>query len=327
MKMKKSIFLAALAMVGGMALTGCNENTEPRLKPAADPDAFVLYAPAENNYTYDLTNPDNTMILTTSGQPDYGVAVETSYQVQVSLTDEWKEGEMDENGDYTVWPTYYNLGKVDTKSVITASALQLNEAITYLQGIHDEDELDMYDPSPCPLYIRVRAYVNYPLAEDGYLDYTEVYTNSVKINRVQPAYEPSLPLPASLWVIGDYQGWNINGGEGTITLTESEYGIGSNIYTGYLPATAFNGSGSYFRFYSALGDWETNSYGHQVPDEGTAVKMTETSGMWVYNGKCVAGKGSWLIENYPGDGWSKLIVDLNAMTVSFQYDPDYTPAE
>lgn len=323
--MKKSIFLAALALLGGMALTSCNENTEPRLEAASDPEEFKLYEPAENNYTYDLTNPDNTIILTTSGQPNYGVAVLTSYEVQVSLTGEWKEGVMGDDGEYSVWPTYYTLPTVNTQSVITATAQQLNLAITSLQGIHEEEDLDNYSSDPCPLYVRVRAYVAYPPAEAGYLDYTEVFSNAIKINSVQPAYEPSLPLPASLWVIGDYQGWNINGGAGTITLTEEEYGIGSNIYTGYLPATAFNGSSSYFRFYSALGDWETNSYGFQVEDNGTAVKMVEESGMWVYNGKCVAGKGSWLIENYPGDGWCKLLVDLNAMKVSFQYDPTYSP--
>lgn len=320
--MKKSIFLAALTLVTGMALTGCNETTDPRLEPAKG--EFILYVPAGNNYTYDLSNNDNEIVLTTSGQPDYGVAVPTSYQVQVSLDNKWEEGEKDAEGEYVVYPTYYVLPTVNTQSVISVSALELNQAITYLQGIHDEDQVDLYDPSPLPLYVRVRAYIAYPVAEEGYLSYTEVFSNSVKINEVQPAYEASLPLPAKLYIIGNYQGWNINGNDDTRVVDETEYGIGSNIYTGYLPASALNTSDGYFRFYSALGDWENNSYGHQVDDEGTSVEMTEENGVLVYNGSCVKGKGSWLISNYPGDGWCKLIVDLNLMTVSFQYDPDYS---
>lgn len=315
--------MAALALVSALAFTSCKDNTEPRLDEAKGD--FKLYEPAENNYTYDLTNSDNIITLTTSGQPDYGVATPTSYEVQVSLNGEWEDGIKDEDGEYTVYPTYRSLPTVNTQSVITVSALELNQAITYLQGIHDESEVDIYDSSKRPLYVRVRAYVAYSASEDGYLKYTEVYSNPVKINSVQPAYEASLPLPAKLWIIGNYQGWNINGNEDTRYVDETEYGIDSNIFTGYLPASALNDpSNSYFRFYSALGDWESNSYGHQVDDEGTAVEMSTENGITAYNGPCVKGKGSWVISNYPGDGWCKLIVDLNSMTVSFQYDPDYS---
>lgn len=319
--MKKSIFLAALVLVGGMALTGCKDDTQPRLEPAKG--TFELFEPADNNFTYDLTDNSSVITLTTSGQPDYGVATPTQYQVQVSLDDTWDEG-VYENGDLVEYPTYYSLSTVNTQSVISASALELNQAITYLQGIHDEDQVGMYDSSVRPIYVRVRAYIADPAAEDGYVSYSQVYTNSIKINKVQPAYEASLPLPAKLYIIGKYQDWNIDGNASTRVLDESENGIGSNIYTGYLPASALNTSESYFRFYSALGDWETNSYGHQVDDNGTAVQMEEENGVWAYNGGCVAGKGSWLISNYPGDGWCKLTVDLNTMTVSFQYDPDYS---
>lgn len=321
--MKKSIFLAALALVTGMALTSCKDNTEPRLEPAKE-GSFLLFEPAQNNYTYDLTESTNELVLTTSGQPDYGVATPTTYQVQVSLTDKWEEGEKDAEGNYVTYPTYYNLPTVNTQSVIHVSALELNQAITYLQGIHEEDQTDLYDSSVCPIYVRVRAYVAYAPAEAGYLSYSQTFSNVVKINKVQPAYEASLPLPGKLYIIGDYQGWNINGNDDTRVVDESEYGIDSKIFTGYMPASALNTSSSYFRFYSALGDWESNSYGHQIDDEGTAVSMTEENGVVAYNGPVVAGKGSWLIENYPGDGWCKLIVDLNLMTVSFQYDPDYS---
>lgn len=317
--MKKSIFLAALSLLTGVVLTGCNANTDPRLEPAKG--EFKLYVPAENNYTYDLTNKDNSITLTTSGQPDYGVATPTSYQVQISLDDTWKEGVMGDDGEYTVWPTYYSLKTVNTQSVISASALEINQGITYLQGIHEEDQLDLYNPDPCSLYVRIRAYVASSSYEEGYVPYTVVYSNVVKINTVQPSLEPSLPIPAILWVIGQYQGWNENGNEQTAFVDETEYGAGSDIYTGYVNMSAADAAGG-FRFFTQLGSWDKEyNIGAAEPDMSTE-SVTMTDG--VYNGPLVkGGQSNWGITNYPG-GWMKLIVDLNTNKVSFQYDPDYS---
>lgn len=321
--MKKSIFLAALTIVTGMALTGCKDDTQPRLEPATG--TFELFAPADNNFTYDLTNSASTMTLTTSGQPDYGVATPTQYQVQVSLDDTWEDAKYyPDSNEIAEYPTYYSLPTVNTQSVITASALEINQAITYLQGIHDEDQVSQYDDSVRPIWVRVRAYIADPAAEDGYVSYSQVFSNSVKINSVQPAHEASLPLPAKLWVIGDYQGWDINGGGKTITVDETENGIGSNIYTGYLYWETASAANNPFRFYSALGDWETNSIGSQVDDNPITIDMEEDGGKTLYNGDCVAGKGSWQISNFPAAGWMKITVDLNTMTVQFMYDPDYS---
>lgn len=325
--MKKAFFLSALALVTGLSLTSCKDDTQPRLNPAVD-GTFKLYEPANNNYTYDLRDNSFVLTLTTNGQPDYGVATPTNYQVQVSLDDKWEEAVMDPNsGEIAVYPTYYSLPTVNTQSVIEASALELNQAITYLEGIHEEGQEDLYDSSARPIWVRVRAYISDPASEDGYVSYSQIYSNSVKINRVQPASTPSLPLPAKLWVIGKYQDWNIDGNAKTITVDEKENGIGSDIYTGYL----YYDTGladNMFRFYSALGDWENNSIGSQVDDNPIQITMETEGGVTFYNGDCVAGKGSWQITNFPVTaGWLKLTVDLNTMTVNFMYDPDYTPAE
>ena len=311
-----------MALAVSASFTSCKDDTQPRLEPATG--NFQLFAPADNNFTYDLTDNANTITLTTSGQPDYGVATPTQYQVQVSLNDTWKDAVYD-GGDIVEYPTYYSLPTINTQSVITASALELNQAITYLQGIREEDQVDQYDSSVCSIYVRVRAYIADPAAEEGYVDYSQVFSNSVKINRVQPAYEASLPLPAKLYIIGDYQGWDINGNAQTVTVDETENGIGSNIFTGYLHWDTGSAANNPFRFYSVLGDWETNSIGSQVDDNPIDVTMETENGVTAYNGDCVAGKGSWKITNFPADGgWMKITVDLNTMTVSFQYDPDYS---
>lgn len=128
---------------------------------------------------------------------------------------------------------------------------------------------------------------------------------------------PKVMEARCLYVIGNYQGWNINGNSQTVELKETEY----NIYQGYLPANALNQADSYFRFYSELGDWETHSIGYQWDDEGTAVEMSDDNGVISYEGYCCWGKGSWLIDNYPGEGRCAITVDLNNMIVSFVYEP------
>lgn len=322
--MKKSIFLAALALVSGMALTGCKDDTQPRLEPAQG--TFELFEPADNNYTYDLTNGSNTITLTTSGQPDYGVATPTQYQVQVAFENKWEDAVIDPaTGEVVTYATYYSLPTVNTQSVISVSALELNQAITNLQGIREEGQEGMYDDSVRPLWVRVRAYVADPAAEDGYVPYSQVFSNAVKLNKVQPMSTPSLPLPAKLYVIGDYQGWDINGNAKTVTVDESENGIGSDIYTGYLYWADGNAADQPFRFYSVLGDWESNSYGSQVEDNPIEVDMETENGVTQYSGDVVAGKGSWKISNFPAEGgWMKITVDLNTMKVTFKYDPDYS---
>lgn len=330
--MKKSIILGALALMTAVAMTSCKDDTQPRLQPAAE-GTFKLFEPANNNYTYDLTDPNFTMTLTTSGQPDYGLATPTSYQVQISLDNTWEEEVVDpETEEVVKYGTCYNLSTVNTQSVITVLSQEINYAITYLQGVYDEDMVDKYDPSVCSIYARVRAYVADPGAPNGYVPYSQVYSNSVKINKVQPSYTATLPVPGVLYMIGAYQKWDINGNAYTRTVTEAENGIGSKIYTGYLYldaadiATYYDTAYPYqFRFYRELGDWEHNSVGAQVDDNPIQVDLTMQDGVLMYSGACVDGKGSWEINNVPAGGaWFKITVDLKAMKVEFAVDEEYS---
>lgn len=120
--------------------------------------------------------------------------------------------------------------------------------------------------------------------------------------------------PRPLYVIGGYQGWNIDGNDETVCLLETD----RDIYVGYLPAAAVS---DYFRFYSQLGDWETNSIGAQFEDSPIGVSMEVIGDQAVYDGGCYYGKGSWYIYDYPGDGDCRITVDLNRMSVNFTYVP------
>ncbi|MCM1152195.1 MAG: SusE domain-containing protein [Muribaculum sp.] len=320
--MNKIALTAALLPMMALALTGCKDDTQPRLQPA-EAGTFKLYEPAMNNYTYYLTK-DGTIELTTSGQPDYGVATPTQYQVQVSLTDEWKDKEDPENPGTMVPDTYYNLMTVNTQSVITVKDSELAIAMNSLMGISTVDDESLFDPNPRKVYVRVAAYVADPSQEDGYVPYSYILSNVITLNSVQPYFV--VPAPAELWIIGQYQGWNIDGTDNTVTLSEAENGIGSDIYTGYINMTADDAKTG-FRFYKQLGDWGSDgdypSIGANANDgDNKSVEMEDG----LYEGEVVAGKGNFCITNYPG-GWMKITVNLVNMTVTIQSTPDYTPAE
>lgn len=316
--MNKLALTAALLPMMALALTGCKEDTQPRLQEATA-GTFELFEPATNNYTYYLS-PDATITLTTNGQPDYGVATPTQYQVQISLTDEWKDQEDPENPGQTIPDTYYNLPTVNTQSVISVKGNELAAAMCSLMGIKDVEDEPLFNGDPRPVYVRVAAYVADPKEEKGYVPYSYIVSNSMKLNSVKPYFV--VPKPGELYVIGDYQGWKIEGNDQTAVLTETA--IGSNVFEGYVNMTEGQAN-SGFRLYNALGDWGSDgslpSIGAGAADgENIEIALEDNS----YEGECVKGKGNWKITNFPG-GWLKITVNLTDMTINFSYEPDYTP--
>lgn len=317
----------ALALTAGLAATSCKDDTQPRLD-AAEEGSFVLYEPANNNYVYELTD-ESTITLTTNGQPDYGVAAVTNYQVQISLDGTWKEEVTDPaTGDVTEYATYYVLPTIGTQSVINAKGSEIAKGMCVLMGVRQEEDVDKYKDDVCPLYVRVRAYINDPASSNGILSYSEIYSNVMKINYVQPMLV--VPVIGKIWMIGTYQGWDINGGGNTLMLTEEENGIGSDVYTGYYfwdHTPAAEGDVDYIRFYSALGNWDENSIGSAAAEENVTINLSDQpDGTFAWIGSCYYSKGNWIIGNFPeGGGWMKATVDLKAMKVAFEYLSDYNP--
>lgn len=323
--MKKSILLAALLPMMALGLNSCTDDTQPRLQPA-EAGSFKLYEPALNNYTYYL-NQEGTLTLTTSGQPDYGVATPTEYEVQVSYEADdtkWVDAVENENGDVITPANYYVLQTINTQSVISVKMRELAVAMCSLMGISSADDEGLFDPNPRPVYVRVRAYVLDPAAEKGFVDYTEIYSNVIKLNSVQPYFV--VPAPAEIYIIGNYQDWKIDGNELTVTLSEAENGIGSNIFTGYVNMTADQAS-SGFRFYTELGDWGKDG---DLPSIGAAAADGDNVDVKMKDGEaeveCVKGKGNFKVQDFEG-GWMKITVNMNNMTVLFQAAPDYVPAQ
>ncbi len=177
----------------------------------------------------------------------------------------------------------------DTTYTVTAS--ELNTAVLEFMP-------SVEDVSPIDVYVRVRCELN----DDP--SWVMTVGESYKVN-VTP-YPGEYPR---LYVVGSIQGWNISA---------SNYFLrdrtGENVFTGELGIPA----GAQFRFYTELGNWDTNTYGSQVDDAGVNITLTDRN----YEGALVAGKGSWIFPT-DAEGTYNCTVDLTNMTVKFEYAGEY----
>lgn len=286
--MKKTLFLAMMAVVLGFTFTSCKEDTQPRLNT---PTNFVLNTPPMADQLYIMTA--NSSINLTVSQPNYGVATTPDYQVEIAKSaDGFEKGE------------YRTLESMTTIAKISVSGEEFCLALCDLWGYTDPEN---FDPTPRPVYVRVHAWVtNAPESS--------IYSNVIELKQVQPYF--AVKLQDTIQLVGQPEGWSTSEDEAWF-LYETE--PGSLVYTGTfdIPEGQFQ-----FRFYDkfdAAEPWDWYSIGAQ--DEDNPVNITMTDGS--YSGPCFydpntkqAGKGSWQIENWPG-GTVNITVNLNTKVVNF----------
>ena len=121
-----------------------------------------------------------------------------------------------------------------------------------------------------------------------------------------------LPTGNVLYLVGAPQGWDIN----KSSMYAEETSTGSNIYEGVFNIAA----GEFqFRFYSALGDWETNSVGAGPSDGNVSISFTDgvfEGPVYVTNGD-VLGKDNWQCSEWQG-GTIKVTINLNNNTIKME---------
>ena len=139
----------------------------------------------------------------------------------------------------------------------------------------------------------------------------EAGTYVLTINMMDNTYKLVKKLePSQLYVIGTPNGWNINGGDVPLNKTTGA------VYAG---TVSLNAGQNMFRFYAALGDWESNSYGSQVND--SPINCTDKLVDGNYSGDIVAGKGSFEF-NLDAAADYNFTVDLDAMTFKMELVPE-----
>lgn len=313
--MKKISFLAtALLLTAGMSLTGCKEDTQPRLD---NPTEFVLNTPpmADQLYIFRADDANNSLndITFTVSQPNYGMGVVTTYQVQVAKSEadfqawdaaENKTGDVADDNAITGsdgLPLVNTIAQSFTNAVITVAGNDFCDAVNAVYG-HTRDN---YTGEPVSVAVRVHAWVlNAPQSS--------IFSNVIVLPKVS-TYIP-ISEKGKLYLIGQPSGWDINNGE----MYCEETAIGSKIYYGIF---AVNAGEFQFRFYSELGNWETNSIGAQDEDNPVDISFDDEG---VYNGavyqygvNATLGKGSWQDASWAG-GMVEVTINLNDMTIKMQ---------
>lgn len=290
--MKKITFLSALALVLTMSLTGCKEDTQPRLDY---PTEFQLNTPpfAHQEYIVD----EGGYIEFTCSQADYGMGTTPQYQLEVA-----KPAEGVEDANLTWVPVEYTT--TQAKMVIPAEPFSM--AVCSAYGWDDPAMAE----EPVPVKVRcVSRILNAPADENGVSKY-DITSNVITLDQVKVYF--AVKLPDAIYLVGQPQGWTQ---EGTWPLYETE--VGSKIYKGEydIPEGQFQ-----FRFYDEVGDWNKFSIGAQDADSPVDITMTDG----VYEGSCKydpttdeTGKGSWQVPDWAG-GKIEITVNLNNLTVVFR---------
>ncbi len=290
--MKKISILLALMVMVGMASTSCKRDTQPRLE---QPTEFVLNTPPFASSTLILSE-EGTVQLTCT-QPNYGPSVVADYTVEVAIEDP------------TVNPNVptERISYTNNSAVIEAPASEIAIAMCSLMGAVSEDTADNYDPSVRPVWVRAVASV-------AGADYSEIASNWVKLEQVQPYF--AVPVPGKLWLIGQATGWVIDFPTPEYILYEADDAIGSKIYSGTFPISTEDAALG-FRFFLELGNWDNLAVQIGSAESNFWEEHVELDADGVYTGSCFYGQGNWDLMNHPG-GNLKMTVDLNTMKVYFE---------
>lgn len=316
--MNKKLILPALALLTALSFTSCKDDTQPRLQtPPAN--SFKIFEPAMNNYIYYLT-PETTIEIVTS-QPEYGLGVVTSYEVQVSLDGKFEDAVTDKEGNITKEATYRTLPTIGNQAKIQILGKELATAMCSMHGINVEEDADKWDNPAIngvqPVHVRVHAFIPDPKEPSGYAPGSSIISDPIVIKRVQPYF--AVNVPKIIYLIGNPQGWDVANGD--MPLSEAENGIGSDIYTGHYNVSQDDLGGGGLRFYKELGDWGKDG---QYPSIGAAaadgenVEVPLDPETFEASIVCVAGKGNFEVTGWHTEkAWMKFTVNLVNMTVSF----------
>lgn len=168
----KSLCAPALALAVLPFMASCDTDTDDN-PTLLHPTSFVLNTPAyaESN-VYDLAN-SSSINLTTS-QPDYGFPVAMTYEVQVSLNQDFTTvtgADVPEGVNYTTLSTPY------TQANMNVDAAELNNAIVKLYQTDNNGA----DPSGKVISVYVRLMAHATNAADSYC-YSNVITLPVVVS-------------------------------------------------------------------------------------------------------------------------------------------------
>ena len=205
--MKLQYLLLAAAGLG--LFTAC-ESEEPSLVKAEykKPTTFVLNTPQFANGVYELKNA-NAVNLTFS-QPDYGYSAVCDYTVELSSTEDFKYSAVISSVyhecDIDVNANDFAMALCTTYSNAAKAALEENPEADVNPWLDQEDVDQAIAASAdgtIPVYVRINAKVSNPNVTGS-----EITSNAIKLNTVPYFALPEVELPAQMYMIGQFCGWD-----------------------------------------------------------------------------------------------------------------------
>lgn len=189
----KKLTILMLLLAGLLLWTGCGDDRDgnPVLQ---EPTEFNLNTPAQANEVYDLKYLSSFKLTCT--QPDYGYVAATTYRLQLSLEETFKEA--DEAAGTTA--NYATLSTAYIKPELDVDAMEFAMALLDLWKASNEDaELP---ETPLRVYIRLSA----ALSNNGM---GQIYSNSIELpNVLGYNVEPPVSLPEQMFLVGDFAAGN-----------------------------------------------------------------------------------------------------------------------
>lgn len=255
MKKLLNIFIALTTLI--LALAGCEEDAELTRLKKINFDSPVAASSEDVVLTEDNTG-SNALTVTWSAV-DYFVEAPVTYFVQVTTSE-----------DASLWSKAIEKEAGDDVSTASFTGEELNTIAI---------ALGMEPGVKSALAIRVRSFVDRPAFSDP------ISINVTPFATVEPE-EPLVNYP-SIYIAGDYQGWNIGAADSISSPSNN------GVYEGYIYIPS--GGTNEFKLY-AQKDWNPTSYGSQ--EEGKLIVAN-------YAGDNFAA---------PSDGYFLLSVNINDMT-------------
>lgn len=185
----KILNIVMLLLTDSLFWTGCGDNREDN-PVFQEPTGFNLNIPAQATEMYDLKNL-STIELTCS-QPDYGYVAATTYQVQLSLENTFKDA--DEVAGTKA--NYVTLSTTYIQPDLTVDAMEF--AMALLDVWKASNENAELPETTIPVYIRLNA----ALSKNGM---GQISSNIIELPKVLGYnVEPPVSLPAQMFLVGDF---------------------------------------------------------------------------------------------------------------------------
>lgn len=184
---KLNIYMLLLAC--SLFWTGCGEDRDDN-PVFQEPTEFDLNTPVQANEVYDLKNL--SFIELTCTQPNYGYVASTTYKVQLSLEETFKEADevAGTKANYATLSPAYPLPELNIDAVDFAMAL-----LDLWKASNDNAELPEI---PMPVYVRLNA----SLTNNGA---GQITSNVIELPKVLGYnVEPPVTLPEQMYLVGDF---------------------------------------------------------------------------------------------------------------------------